>query len=95
MAAGNEQRGGEDRRATEVSHMTLYEKQLEHDQDIIEIKRDIRTVKEEVHGVREELLPISQGITSMVFLFKLAIGLGALAAAGIGVIEFWEILHGT
>ena len=89
-----ERRAGEDRRVTEVSHRTLYDKQLEHDSAIADIQVDLHDLKNDVGAIKDDIMPISQGISSIVFLFKTTIALGALAAAMLGIFEFLEYTQG-
>lgn len=94
MAEDSDMRSGEDRRVGGVSHETLYSKQLEHDDQISEIRGDLSKLTDVVTVISDELKPISSGITSMVFLFKLLLAMGALSAAFLGMMELWVHFKG-
>jgi hypothetical protein len=75
-----EQRSGEDRRLTDVTHGTLLAKLVEHDGSIADLN-------ESVCQINEKLDPISDGIRSIAFAFKALLIIGAGSAAIVGIIE--------
>lgn len=82
-----ERRIGHERRREAISHEAIFEKLLEHEERIVSNSERLVGIEKDVHVVREQMKPINDGMKSMVFLFKVAIALGALSAAILGVIE--------
>jgi hypothetical protein len=85
-----EKRTGEDRRESQVTHGILFDKLLEHERKIMQNSNRLINIEKDVKIVKDQMLPINDGIRSMVFLFKIAIAIGAISAAGLGFIEFYE-----
>ncbi len=100
--SAKEQRSGEERRQTEITHDHIFDKLIEHESKIIGLAETtqknaglIKKVAADVHIVKEQMTPINDGIRSMVLLFKIAIAVGALSAAFLGIAELWEHFNGV
>lgn len=79
----------------DVTHGVLLEKLLTHEEKISRSEEKIDVIKQDVHQIRREITPISQGVRTMVHLFKIMIGLGMVAAAFLGIIELMEFINHT
>lgn len=73
--------------SNEIDHGMLFEKLVDHDGKITRMSKDI-------HGINEKLEPISQGIQSMAFAFKLLLWCGAGSAAIVGILALADRVGG-
>lgn len=64
----------------EIDHADLWEKIVEHEDQLVQMASDIK-------GIREDLNPIKKGIQSIAWSFKGLLLLGAGSAAIVGIIE--------
>lgn len=68
---------------TEKSHEDIFNKLVEHEDSIVSITEDVR-------GIKDTLTPIAAGVTSMAWVFRALLAIGAGSAAVVGIIKLWE-----
>lgn len=91
MIDAAESRSGEDRRDSSVSHLTIMNKLIEHDAEILKQAQIVNNIQQDVKDIKVDLHPISTGIKSMVWLARAIVVIGAIAAALVGIDTFWTV----
>jgi hypothetical protein len=82
--------------STAVSQEAILQKLMDHETKITRAEGKIDRIVFDVHSIKEDITPISRGVTTMVHLFKLAIGIGMLVGVVLGIFEFialWDHTH--
>lgn len=78
---------GDDRRSATVTHETLLEKLVEHEDAILNLNTSLTSIN-------GKLDPIVRGIGSIAFAFKALLALGAVSAAVVAIIELLKYTGG-
>lgn len=93
MIKASDNRNGSDRRDGNVSHLTIMNKLVEHDDLILKQQEADRMMARDIKDIKSDLHPITKGVNSIVWLGRFIVAVGAVAAALIAVDTFWNQAH--